>query len=37
MQPGQQRLAKSDVAQLASNVGFVRRSLSFTVVQQQQG
>ena len=35
MQPGRQRLAKSDVAQLASNVGFVRRSLSFTVVQQQ--
>ena len=35
MQPGRQGPVKSTAAQLASSVGFVRRSLSFTVVQQQ--
>ena len=35
MQPGRQGLVKSTAAQLASSVGFLRRSLSFTVVQQQ--
>ena len=35
MQPRRQGPVKSTAAQLASNIGFVRRSLSFTVVQRR--
>ena len=34
-QPGHRPLFKSKEAQLASQVGFIRRKLSFTAVQQQ--